>query len=403
MSERRHTDLKYVVLIVDGAAGWPVEELGGLTSLQAARTPNLDALAKDGTLGLAHTIPEGMEPSSAIACMSVLGFDPAEHYRGRGPIEALALGIQLEPNQAALRCNLVTVVDGLMRSYSAGHISSPESHQLIAALNREIGSERVAFYPGVGFRHIVTVRDGVDIVNTVCTPPHDIHDQPVAEHLPRGPGGFFLQDLMDHSREILSDHPVNEARRERGELPATQIWLFWPGLQPDAMPSFAGTYGIEGALTSGVDLLEGLARQVSLEVLRIPGVTDGLDNDFAGQIAGSLQALEDHDLVVVHVEAPDEAGHSGDVAGKVEALEKVDELMVTQVLRRPDVRLLVLPDHPTPLATRTHTAEPVPFLIWGPGVKANGARGYSEAEASATGLEVSPGHSLLGRFLRAEF
>lgn len=391
---------KSVVLIIDGASGWPYAGLDGRTALEAADTPNLDALAVSGTCGLLHTIPEGMESSSAIACMSVLGFDPAEYYAGRGPIEALALGIDLLPEQVAMRCNLVTVEDGRMVSYAAGHVSSEESHQIVRDLNEALGSDRVSFYPGVGFRHIVTIRDGVDVANTICTPPHDIPGEPVARHLPEGPAGFFLQDLMDRSRDLLAEHPVNRSRRDRGDLEATQIWLFWPGMQAAGMPSFEDTYGLRGTLTSGVDLLEGLARQVSLDVLELPGVTDGPDNDYEGQMCGALEALTDHDLAVVHVEAPDEAGHSGDAAGKVGAIEAVDRLMVPQVTGRDDLSLLVLPDHPTPLESQTHADDPVPFIAWGRGFEPNGAASYSEEQAASTGLDVMPGHSLMGRFLR---
>lgn len=392
---------KAIVLIIDGAAGWPVDELGGRTTMEAAHTPHLDRLAAEGMVGLTRTVPEGMEPSSAVACMSVLGFDPSLYYAGRGPIEALALGIDLEPGQAALRCNLVTVLDGRMRSYTSGHIPSRESHQLIAFLQEQLGTSRVAFHPGVGFRHILTVRDGAMLLESECTPPHDIPDRPVADYVPKGPGSDLLLDLMERSATLLADHPINQARVARGELPATQVWLFWPGMQPGAMPSFASVYGLRAALSTAVDLLRGLARQVSMDILDIPGVTDTNDNDFAAQMAGSLAALDEYDAVVVHVEAPDEAAHAGNVQEKVEALEMVDELMVPQVLALPyKVRLLVQPDHPTPLRVQTHVNEPVPFIVWAPGrVAPNGARAYSEAEAHATGLLVDPGHDLMRRFL----
>jgi 2,3-bisphosphoglycerate-independent phosphoglycerate mutase len=345
-------------------------------------------------------VPQGMEPSSAIACMSVLGFDPAAYYAGRGPIEAMALGIDLGPGQAALRCNLVTVVEGSMRSYAAGHISSQESHELIVALEAALGSDGVHFFPGVAFRHILVVDQGGDLVQTSCTPPHDIADKPVAPYLPQGPGAGLLLDLMERSKTVLADHPVNRARVARGQLPATQVLLFWPGLQAKRMPSFADVYGRRAALTSAVDLLRGLAKQAAIEVLELPRVTDGNDNDFEGQMAGALAALSERDVVIVHVEAPDEAGHSGDVAGKVEALEFIDALMVPQVeALGGDVRLLVMPDHPTPLVLRTHVAEPVPFLLWGPGFEPNGAAAFTEAEAAGTGLLVDPGHGLMARFV----
>lgn len=392
--------MKFVVVIVDGAAGWPFEAFGGRTSLEAARTPNLDRLAREGTVGLVHTVPAGMEPSSAVACMSVLGFDPATYYAGRGPIEALALSIELEQGEVALRCNLVTVLDGVMRSYAAGHISSEESHPLIHALQGALGNGRIRFHPGVGFRHILTVRNGAQLVEAECTPPHDIADRPVKRFLPKGPGSDLLLALMERSHQILAEHPVNREREARGALPANQIWPFWPGLQPGRMPSFQQVFGRSAALTTAVDLLRGLARQISIDLLDPPGVTDGLDNDFHGQMAAALASLAAHDVVVAHVEAPDEAAHSGDADGKVRAIELVDGLMLSQLAGvEEELRVLVLPDHPTPLAIRTHVAEPVPFLLWGPGCPANGARRFTEAEAASTGLVIRPGHNLLGRFL----
>ncbi len=403
--------MKYVVLIVDGASGWPVASLGGKTAMEAARTPNLDQLAQRGTVGVAENVPEGMEASSAIACMSVMGFDPGVFYAGRGPIEAAAMGIELEPGQVAMRCNLVTVVDGRMVSYSAGNISTAEAAELVEALQQGLGDERLRFFPGVSFRHILTVRDGVALLETECTPPHDVTDKAVEGYGPKGPGAGLLRDLTERSKAILADHPVNRARIARGEPSATQIWLFWPGAKPDKVPSFSGANGGRtAALTSAVDLLRGLAVQTGIDVLRIDGVTDGGDNDFAAQMAGALAALEDHDLVFVHVEAPDEAGHAGDVEGKVRAIEQVDALMVPQLTdagasaryawaRDHEVRVLVLPDHPTPLELKTHVAEPVPFVMWGPGFEANGAKAFTEKEARATGFAVAPGHLLLSKFL----
>lgn len=395
--------MKYVVLIIDGASGWPASALGGRTSLEAARLPNLDRVAREGTVGVAHTVPEGMEASSAIACMSVLGFDPTRYYAGRGPIEALAMGIDLEPGQAALRCNLVNVSpSGVMTSHSAGNISSPEAAELIASLQAELGDARLQFHPGVGFRHILSVRDGADLMATTFSAPHDIIDQGVSGNGPEGPGAGLAKSLIDRSKDVLARHPVNLARIAEGKLPATQIWLFWPGLRPGDMPTFAETYGgRRAALTSAVDLLRGLARQVGMDFLALPGVTDGNDNDFAAQMAGGLSSLDDHEVVFVHVEAPDEAAHAGDAAAKVWAIEQVDALMVPQVLARTpeDFSLLVLCDHPTPLEIRTHVAEPVPFAMWGAGFVPNGARAFNEQEARATGLAVAPGHLIMDRLL----
>ncbi len=409
--------MKYVVLVIDGASGWPLAALGDRTSLEAAHTPNLDRLARQATLGMAHTVPQGMEASSAVACMSVLGFDPSLYYAGRGPIEAMAMGIDLAPGQIAMRCNLVNTSDGVMTSYSAGNISSAEAADLVSALQEDLGDERLAFHNGVGFRHILTIRDGAELLETAFTPPHDITDQAVAGRGPVGPGAGLASSLMERSKEVLAGHPVNEARIARGQLPATQIWLFWPGMRPETMPTFGRVYeGKKAALNSAVDLLRGLALQTGIDFISLPGVTDGLDNDFSGQMAGALNALAHHDVVFVHVEAPDECSHAGDVPGKVRAIEEVDRLMVPQVAalggrragvvagdgaddRGEGVSLLVLPDHPTPLEIKTHVGEPVPFLMWGPGFEANGAKAYTETEARATGLAVAPGHLLMRKLL----
>jgi 2,3-bisphosphoglycerate-independent phosphoglycerate mutase len=402
--------VRYVVLIIDGASGWPAAALDGRTALEAARTPHLDRLAREGTVGTTANVPPGMEASSAVACMSVMGFDPQVHYQGRGPIEAAAMNIQLEPDQVAMRCNLVTVEDGRMVSYSAGNITSEESALLIDALQEALGDERVHFQAGVGFRHVLTVREGAALAATEFVPAHDLSDRPIQGGLPRGPGAAFALELMERSKAVLATHPVNRARVGRGKPPATQIWLFWPGMRAADLPSFSSLYGgRRAALTSPVDLLRGLALQTGMDVLSIPGVTDGGDNDYAGQMAGALAALTDHEVVFVHVESPDEAAHQGDAGAKVDAIEKVDALMVPQALRLgeaagagaegKDLRLLVLPDHPTPLEIKTHVADPVPFIMWGPGFPGNGAAAYTEAEARATGYAVAPGHLLISRFL----
>jgi 2,3-bisphosphoglycerate-independent phosphoglycerate mutase len=399
MEPARRRAVKHVVLIIDGASGWPFPAFGGRTSLEAARTPNLDRLAREGTVGLAANVPPGMEASSAVACMSVMGFDPSLYYAGRGPIEAAAMGVELRPGQVAMRCNLVTVLDGRMASYSAGNISSEDSAELIAALQEGLGDDRARFYPGVGFRHILTVMDGEGLLSTSFTPPHDIAGEPVDGHLPAGAEAGYVLDLMERSKAILEGHPVNERRKARGKPPATQIWLFWPGMRPRRMPDFADLYGGRKAvLTSAVDLLKGLAIQTGIDFVAVAGVTDGPDNDYEGQMRAALAALAEHDLVFVHVESPDEAGHAGDAEGKLEAIEQVDALMVPQLLETA-LRVLVLPDHPTPLEVRTHVAEPVPLIMWGAGFGSNGASAYTEEEARATGFAVAPGHLLMSMFL----
>ncbi len=391
--------MKYCVLIIDGAAGLPLPQRGGQTCLELAYTPNLETMVAEGTLGLVRTVPPGMEPSSACACMSVLGYDPAVYYRGRAGIEAKSMGIPVHEGEVVFRCNLVAVRDGRMWDYSAGHISDSEAGQLITALNKKLGNDRVRFYPGVSYRHICKLRGAEATLRATCTPPHDIPGKPVAEFLPHGKGSGLLLDLMRRSEEVLKEHPVNVARRSRGEAPATMIWLFWGTGQIPGMPSFQQAYGLKAAVTSGVDLLRGLALMADMTVLEIPGVTDGLDNDYSAQVSGALQALETHDLVVIHVEASDEAGHTGSIDDKVAAIQSVDRDMLSPIRDwQPDtLRVLVLPDHPTPIELRTHTADPVPFLLWGTGFAPNGGKNFTEAEAAKTGLYLDPGYNIMGR------
>jgi 2,3-bisphosphoglycerate-independent phosphoglycerate mutase len=392
--------MKYIVLIIDGAAGLPVPENGGKTSLEKAVTPNLDAMAAEGSLGLASTVPPGMEPGSAVACMSVIGYDPRIYYKGRASIEAASMGIAIGRGEAAFRCNLVTVLDGKMRDYSAGHITSGEAKAIIQTLEEKLGSDLIKFYPGVSYRHILKLKGHENALDAICTPPHDISGKPVAGYLPRGKGSGILLDLMTRSEAILKDHPVNIARKQRGQLPATTIWLFWGSGPALDMPSFKKAYSLKAAMTSGVDLLKGLAKMSGMDILDIKGVTDGPDNDNAAQVEGALNALKKHDLAVIHIEAPDEAGHTGDIKGKVSAIEKIDEDVVSRLRKyRGGLRVLIMPDHPTPISVRTHTPDPVPFLLWGNGIKANGAKRFTEAEAKRTGVFIGEGYKIMGQLV----
>lgn len=392
--------MKYCILIIDGASGLPLPERGGKTSLELAHTPNLDALVREGILGLVRTVPPGMEPSSACACMSVLGYDPKVYYRGRAAIEAKSLGITLDEGEVVFRCNLVAIRDGKMWSYSSGYISTEEAHALITALNESLGSDEVRFYPGVSYRHILKLKGHGDALLANCTPPHDIPGKPIAHFLPTGPGSKLLRELMMRSEAVLGEHPVNLKRRARGEIPATMIWLFWGSGELPEMPALRQRYGLSGAMTSGVDLLRGLARLLGMEVLDIPGVTDGLDNDYAAQAAGAIKALERYDLVVIHIEAPDEAAHDASIENKVEAIQRIDREVVRRLISwGKDLRLLILPDHPTPIKVQTHTPDPVPFLLWGPGFTPNGAKRFTEVEAKTTGLFLKEGYKIMGRLV----
>jgi len=394
--------MKYCILIIDGAAGWALSEHGGKTCLELARTPNLDAMAQEGTIGLVRTVPTGMEPSSACACMSVLGYDPRVYYRGRAAIEAKSMGILIDDGEVVFRCNLVATRDGKMWDYSSGHISTSEAQQLIAAVNENLGNDQVHFYPGVSYRHICKLKGREDTLSATCTPPHDIPEKPISEFLPSGPGSDLLRDLMTRSEAVLRDHPVNIERRSRGDIPASMIWLFWgSGRVPD-LPPFKQIYGFDAAVTAAVDVIRGLARMMGMGVLEIPGVKDGLDNDFAGQAAGALTALNQYDLVVIHIEAPDEAAHTGSIDDKVEAIQRIDNEVVSRLRswQSNALRVLIMPDHPTPIKVRTHIPDPVPFVLWGPGFTTNGAKRFTEAEAKSTGLFIDQGYNIMGRLIK---
>jgi len=389
--------MKCCVVIIDGASGWPLPERGGKTCLELARTPNLDRMAREGTLGLVQTVPEGMEPSSACACMSILGYDPRVYYKGRSAIEAASMGIPINKGEVAFRCNLVSVRDGKMWDYSSGHIGDSEAHALVEALNKSLGSDEIHFYPGVSYRHICKIKGHTDTLQAACTPPHDIPNKPIAEFLPCGLGSDLLRDLMARSVEVLRDHPVNKARESRGEVPATMIWLFWGSGEIPELPSFRKVYVLSAAMTSGVDLLRGLAKMSGIKNLDIPGVTDGMDNDCIAQVAGALKALDNHDLVVIHIEAPDEAAHGGHIDDKIKAIERVDKEVIGRLLayKKDSLRVLAMPDHATPIEVRTHVADPVPFMLWGSGFKVVSAKAFSEKEAKSTGIFIKDGYTIM--------
>ena len=398
--------MKYCILIIDGASGWPLAAHGGKTCLELAHTPNLNAIAREGIVGLICNVPPGMEPSSACASMSVLGYNPRIYYRGRSAIEARGMGIPINEGEAVFRCNLVAVRNGRMWSYSCGHISTGEAQALVASLNEKLGNDEVHFYPGVSYRHICKIKGREDILLASCTPPHDIHDKAIAEFFPKGPGSDFLRELMIRSQPVLHDHPVNIERKARGDIPATMIWLFWgSGKIPD-MPAFKEAYGLDAALTSGVDIMRGLARMIGMEVLDIHGVTGDLNNNCAAQAIGALEALEKYDMVVIHVEATDEAAHAGLFKDKIEVIQKVDKEIVAR-LRSWDkdaLRMLILPDHSTPIEIQTHVADPVPFLLWGPGftpTSRGGAKRFTEAEAKSTGVFIQEGYNIMGKLVES--
>ncbi|MFN3479250.1 MAG: cofactor-independent phosphoglycerate mutase [Thermodesulfovibrionales bacterium] len=363
--------MKYVIIIGDGMADRPLKELDGKTPLQVAFTPNMDKMAREGICGSVRTIPPGLHPGSDIANMTILGYDPRIYYTGRAPLEAASMKIELGDKDIAYRCNLVTLkynrerTKAIMEDYSGGHISSEEAAQLIKDLDRELGNEDISFYPGVSYRHLMVWRNGFSDIE--CVPPHDIIGKDVADYLPTGSGEDVIRRLMRESVGILDSHPVNKERVAKGKRPANSIWLWGQGKKPD-IPKFKDKYSLDGALVSAVDLTKGLGIYAGFEALNVPGVTGYLDTNYAGKAQYSLEALKRVDLVYVHIEAPDEAGHSGNYRDKIKAIEDIDALVVGTILRGiksfEDYRILLMPDHATPIEVRTHTDEPVPFVIY---------------------------------------
>ncbi len=350
----------------------PLAELGGRTPLEYAETPNMDRIAREGRCGMLRTVPEGFEPGSDIANLSVLGYDPRVSYTGRGPLEAASMGIDLREGEMAYRCNLVTVRDGLMVDFNAGHISSAEGAALLRDLDAVLGGVRV--YPGISYRNLLVLPEGR---GSLTTPPHDIVGRPIQEYLPRGDDAAVLLECMERSCEVFSDHPVNRRRVQEGKIPATGIWPWSGGKRPSLEP-FRKKYGLAGGVISGVDLLRGIARLAGMEVIRVPGATGFIDTDYKAKARYAVDALDRLDFVYMHVEAPDEAGHMGSVEEKVRAIERLDEA-IGIILERPETIVAVLPDHPTPIRCRTHTADPVPFAVLGKGK--DGVKGFSEREA----------------------
>ena len=397
--------MKYIVLVGDGMADYPIKEIGERTPLEVARTPNMDYIAKFGRLGRVKTIPDKMSPASDVANISIMGYDPQKYYTGRGPLEAANLGVELESEDVAFRCNLITASGDILTDYSAGHISSKEAAIIIKFIDENLGTNRIRFYPGVSYRHLMVVNRGIDerLDSVKCMPPHDIAGQSIPKNFPKGDGADFLIKLMQDSRGILEKHEINQVRVDLKENPANMIWLWGQGKKP-AMPGFKEFYGLEGSVISAVDLIKGLGKIIGLEVINVAGATGYYDTDYEGKARAALKSLENKDFVFVHVEAPDEAGHNGDLREKITAIERFDQLVVGTILealkRKKDFRILVLPDHATPIAVKTHTPEPVLFGIFGQGIVSGGFLKYSEKEADRSDLYFSEGHNLMGYFLK---
>ncbi len=399
--------MKYIILIGDGMADYPLEELGGKTPLEVAHIPNMNLMARKGKLGLVKTIPEGLNPGSDIANLSILGYDPKEYYSGRAPFEAASIGLKLSPADVAFRCNLVTlcIKEGqtYMDDYSAGHISTEEAIEIINEIDSSLGTEDIKFYPGVSYRHLMVWKNGQEELNT--TPPHDISGKAIDPYLPSGKGEERIVQLMNDSRMILEHSPVNKIRTKGSKKPANSIWLWGQGKAP-RMPALSDKYGISGSVISAVDLIKGIGMYAGLKVINVPGATGYLDTNYRGKAEYALKELEEKDFVYLHVEAPDEAAHSGDLKGKMRAIERFDKEVVGTVLDRIDRftahRIMVLPDHPTPLKVMSHTADPVPFAIYSSDDKETTISrdlNFSEESAKRTRIYIEDGYKLLTFFL----
>jgi len=394
--------MKYAIIIPDGAADDPLAELNGRTPLEAANTPHMDAIALAGRIGTVRTVPPGFESGSDVATMCLLGYDPAVYHTGRAPLEAAAQRIPLSPTDWVFRCNLVTVVDGIMKDHSAGGISNAEAQRLIADLSRKLNLAGFEFHYGVSYRNLLVYR-GHEEFNITTKPPHEIPDEAISKWLPRGKGSEILRDIMDRSRELFRDHDINGARIDTGHNPASQVWLWGQGHAPN-MPTFKERFGVGNAcMITGVDLLRGLAVLLGWQVKEVEGMTSFHDTNYVGQGVETAAALDQYDLVFSHIEAPDEASHQADTKTKIASIEAIDKHVVGPVLEKlktfPDWRILVMPDHPTNIATRKHGYSPTLFAMAGTRVHSAFQRPYTEAAAKASDLHIEKGHELMEYFL----
>lgn len=393
--------MKYIIVVPDGMSGLPVEELNDRTCMEAANTPNMDMIARKGIAGVTNNTPKGMIPASDVANLSILGYDPEKYYSGRGPLEAANLGVELGANDVAFRFNTVTVGQDKMVDYSAGHISSEESVLLVEALDKELSSEKFSFFPGTSYRNLLLVHCASDeeadkLSELECFPPHNISDKSVSKHLPKN---AELVDLMERSKNILEEHDINKVRVDLGQNPANMIWVWGQGRNPD-IPKFEDAYGIDGGIISAVDLLKGIGHLIGLEVAEVQGATGYYDTNFAGKAQAALDILDRKALVFVHIEAPDEAGHNGDILAKVKAIENIDNIVIANIIKGLegkdyDYRIMVLPDHPTPVKKKMHTNDPVPVAIAGKGITPDDVTVYTEKAAKAGSLKINKGWELM--------
>lgn len=395
--------MKYLLVIFDGMADEPIAELDGKTPMQVAKKPYMNKLAELSRIGAVKTTPEGMYPGSDVTNMGILGYDPREYYTGRGAIEAASLEVPMETTDAVFRTNLVSTDGKVMVDSTAGHIGTDEAFELIKAVDEKLSTSRIKFYPGVSYRHIMVWRDGSPDV--YCAPPYKIHGEPINEHMPKGDGDSKLASMMYDSYEILDNHPVNRRRKDEGLLPANMIW-FWGESRLPKIPPFFAKFGKSGAVTAAVDLIKGLGRMVGLNVYDIPGATGYVDTDYLAKGMYAVNALDKYDFVWVHVEAPDEAGHEKDIDKKIEAIQECDEKVLGTILngikaKDIDARILLMPDHPTPIATGAHSSEKVPFMLYDTRKQENNILPFDERAVHDTKLVVEESTELM-KLLLAE-
>jgi 2,3-bisphosphoglycerate-independent phosphoglycerate mutase len=401
--------MKYLVILADGAADLPLAQLGGKTPLQASHKPWIDKLAQKGEIGLVKTIPDGMPPGSDVANLAVMGYNPSLYYTGRSPLEAVSIGVDLNPTDVAFRCNLVTLSEEseyaakTMIDYSSDEISTPEAQTLMSAIAAAFNSEQFSFYSGFSYRHLLVWHEGH--LELQLTPPHDISDRIIGDYLPQGSGAELLLEFMQRSQSILNGHPVNERRKARGLRPANSIWLWGQGKKPK-IASFAAKYHLRGTVISAVDLIKGLGICAGLEVINVPGATGNINTNFRGKAAAALNAFRNgSDFVYLHFEAPDEAGHRGELDNKIKAIEKIDAEVLGMILPElakldPNYSIMILPDHPTPLALKTHTGDPVPYLIYrSQAEQKSQALTYDEVTAQASHIYLENGYQLMDKFI----
>ncbi len=392
--------MKYAILIGDGMADYPIPELGFKSILEKANTANMDAMVKAGQEGLVKNIPDNLPAGSDVAALSLLGYDPAKFYTGRGPLEAANMGVDLQDDETAFRCNTVTVDKAVMTDYSAGHISTEDAKILIEYMQSKLGTDKVHFYPGMSYRHLTVIKGDYAALKT--TPPHDISGQKIEPYLPTGPGQELVRGLMFDSVPLLETHLVNQRRIDKNKRPCNMIWLWGQGKKPQ-LASFKEKFGLTGSIISAVNLIKGLGRYAGLNVIEVPGATGYIDTNYRGKAEYALRSLEKNDFVFVHVEAPDEAGHNGDVQMKIKAVEDFDHEVVGRVYegikKFGDYRIIVLPDHPTPVSLKTHTRDAVPFVVAGSDIPASGLLRFDELTVKKTKNIYDQGFKLIEKFL----